>query len=186
MSGRPVVVVDYDPAWPGDFERLAQTARAALGDLALRIEHVGSTSVPGLAAKPVIDVSAVVRSERDVRAAIERLGTIGYRHQGNLGVEGREAFAAPGGDLPVHNLYVCYEGSVGLVNQVAVRNYLREHPETAAAYAALKKELAQRFPNNIDGYVDGKTDFVLGVLRASGLPRETIAAIANANGRVAP
>ena len=182
MKRRPVAVVDYDPAWPLQFEQLAARVRAALGDVALRIEHVGSTSVRGLAAKPIIDISIVVVSDSEVAAAIERLASIGYVHQGDLGIEGREAFAAPGG-LPAHNLYVCYEGSLGLVNQVAVRNYLRQHSETAAAYAALKKRLAARFPNDIDGYVAGKTDFVLDVLRASGLSPERIAAIARANGR---
>jgi GrpB-like predicted nucleotidyltransferase (UPF0157 family) len=182
MKKRPVVVVDYDPAWPEMFEQLAAPVRAALGDLALRIEHVGSTSVRGLAAKPIVDISVVVGSESDVGAAIERLASVGYVHQGDLGIEGREAFAAPEG-LPAHNLYVCDEDSLGLVNQLAFRNYLRQHAETATAYAALKKSLAARFPNDIDGYVDGKTDFVLEVLRASGFSPERLAAIARANGR---
>ncbi len=182
MSRRPVVVVDYDPRWPSVFDELAQPVRAALGELALRIEHVGSTSVPGLAAKPIIDMSVVVRNERDIPAAVVVLAGLGYVHQGDLGVEGREAFVAPD-LLPVHNLYVCYDDSLGLANQIAVRDYLRTHPDRASAYAALKKRLAAEFPNDIAAYVDGKTDFVLDILRDSGLAAEKIGAIARANGR---
>src|SRR5690349_20583042 len=96
MRSRPVIVVDYDPAWPRLFDQLTVPVRSALGEVALRIEHVGSTSVPGLAAKPIIDISVVVATEADVPLAIERLASIGYLHQGDLGIEGREAFVAPG------------------------------------------------------------------------------------------
>ena len=90
----PIVIVDYSPAWPLEFERLRDRVAAAVGNLAVAIEHVGSTAVPGLAAKPVIDLVIVVEPE-DVQAAIDRLTVIGYVHQGNLGVEGREAFRRP-------------------------------------------------------------------------------------------
>ncbi|HTK30010.1 MAG TPA: GrpB family protein [Vicinamibacterales bacterium] len=162
-----VVVVDYDPAWREVFVRVARPVRDALGPLAQTIEHVGSTSVPGLAAKPIVDISVVVATDADLPAAIERLAALGYRHQGDLGVEGREAFHAPEG-LPPHNLYVCPRGSLGLVNQIAVRDHLRAHAEVAAAYAALKKSLAEKHPDDIGAYVEGKTDFVLGMLRATG------------------
>ena len=178
---RPVIVVDYDPTWPATFERLRAPIWAVVSDIALAIEHVGSTSVPGLAAKPIIDISVVVPDGSAVRIGIERLAALGYEHQGDLGIDGREAFRAPA-SLPAHNLYVCPDGNlVGLVNQVTVRDYLRAHPDVARQYGELKKTLAARFPNDITSYVVGKTDFVLGVLRAAGLSPAELETIRRAN-----
>ncbi|MBA3376455.1 MAG: GrpB family protein [Actinobacteria bacterium] len=98
----PIVIVDYDPAWPLEFERLRERAAAALGDIAVAIEHVGSTAVVGVAAKPVIDLVIVVEPE-DVQDAVEGLTAIGYVHRGNLGVEGREAFDVPEGEPRHHH-----------------------------------------------------------------------------------
>lgn len=180
MSTRTVIVEDYDPAWPRDFEVLRQRIWPSLADVALRIEHVGSTSVPGLAAKPIIDMTIVVSTRDGVPKAIEQLAMLGYVHRGNLGIDDREAFDHPAG-LPRHNLYLCPEGTIGVVNQVAVRDYLRLNPEAAAQYGALKKQLADRFPNDIDSYVLGKTDFVLDILRRAGLTMEQIEKIERDN-----
>jgi len=139
----PIVIVDYSPAWPLEFERLRDRAAAVVGNLAIAIEHVGSTAVPGLAAKPVIDLVIVVEPE-DVQAAIDRLTVIGYVHQGNLGVEGREAFGVPEGERR-HHLYVSPTDSEELRAQLAFRNRLRADPELAAEYEALKRGLAWRF-----------------------------------------
>jgi len=177
---RPVIVVDYDPAWPRDFDVLRQRIWPSLADVALRVEHVGSTSIPGLAAKPIIDMTIVVSTRDDVPKAIERLASLGYVHRGNLGIDDREAFDHPAG-LPRHNLYVCPEGTIGIVNQVAVRDYLRANSEAATRYGALKKQLAERFPDDIDRYVLGKTDFVLDILRRAGLTAEQIEKIERDN-----
>jgi len=183
MRHRTVFVEEYDPAWPRDFELLRQRIWPQLADVALRVEHVGSTSVPGLAAKPIIDMTAVVATRDDVPTAIERLAALGYVHRGNLGIDDREAFDHPV-DLRRHNLYVCPVGTIGVVNQTAVRDYLRGHPEHAARYGALKKQLADRFPDDIDNYVLGKTDFVLEILRRAGLTAEQIGKIARDNRRL--
>ena len=180
MSRRTVIVEDYDPSWPLDFGILRQRIWPSLSDVALRIEHVGSTSVPGLAAKPIIDMTIVVATRDDVPKAIERLAMLGYVHRGNLGIDDREAFDHPAG-LRRHNLYVCPEGTIGVVNQVAVRDYLCANPEATARYGALKKQLADRFPDDIDRYVLGKTDFVLDVLRRAGLTAEQIEKIERDN-----
>ena len=177
---RTIVVVDYDPEWPEIFERLRVNIWPVVQEIALSVEHVGSTSVPGLAAKPVIDMSVVVPSEADVPLAIERMATLGYGHKGNLGVEGREAFSRPD-DLPYHHMYLCPEGSIGLDNLLAVRDYLREHPETVQAYGDLKKQLAKKFPHDIDSYVEGKTDLILGILKAQGFPQELLEKIEAGN-----
>jgi len=174
--GRTITVVDYDPAWSTQFEALRSIILSAVGDIAVAVEHVGSTSVPGLAAKPIIDIDVIVASAADVSVAIERLAMIGYEHRGNLGVEGREAFGSPP-DPPQRHLYVCIEGGTALQNHLALREYLRGNSDSAAKYGQLKKQLAARFPNDTDTYIDGKTDFVLGVLRDMGLSDHQLAEI---------
>ena len=177
---RTIVVVDYNPEWPTIFEQLHARVWPVVQDIAVAIEHVGSTSVPGLAAKPIIDMSVIVTSEREIPLAIERLSTLGYIHQGDLGIEGREAFKFPDGS-PAHNLYVCPQGSLGLENHLMVRDYLRVHPERAREYGDLKKRLASTFPHDIDRYVAGKTDLILGILREKEISPERLAAIERAN-----
>ena len=180
MSRRSVVVVDYDPAWPREFEALRRRIWPAVRDVARRIEHVGSTSVPGLAANPILDITIVVATRDEVPPTIDRLATLGYEHRGNLGIDDREAFDHPL-DQRRHNLYVCPEGTIGIINQIALRDYMRSNPEAAREYGALKKQLAARFPNDIDSYVLGKTDFVLDILRRAGLPADQLAKIARDN-----
>ena len=175
-----VVVVDYDPGWVETFSRIRDRVSNAMGDTAVAIEHVGSTSVPGLAAKPIIDITVIIPTPEALPAAIEKLGTIGYEHRGNLGVEGREAFSSPR-DLPKHHLYVCPKGSLGLRNHLAVRDYLRTNEDAAIAYGKLKLELATRFPDDIDSYIDGKTEFLLEILRRSGLTPSEMNSISGSN-----
>jgi GrpB-like predicted nucleotidyltransferase (UPF0157 family) len=132
--------------------------RPPLGDIAIAIEDVGSTAVPGLAAKPVIDLVIVVEPE-DVQRAIDRLNAMGYVHQGNLGVEGREAFGVPEGE-PRHHLYISPTDSEELRAQLAFRDRLRADPALANQYEALKRALARRFRDDRVGYTDAKTVFV--------------------------
>ncbi|MGD1898211.1 MAG: GrpB family protein [Phormidesmis sp.] len=159
-----IEVVDYTIAWPKTFESLKSFVWPALKDIAISIEHVGSTSVPDLAAKPIIDMDVIIPANQPVSSAIARLAPLGYIHRGNLGILGRDAFTAPT-HLPAHHLYVCLQGSLGLQNHLAVRDYLRSHPQVAKTYSELKKSLAQQFPHDIDRYIAGKTDFLLNILR---------------------
>ncbi|MDE2420337.1 MAG: GrpB family protein [Gammaproteobacteria bacterium] len=175
-----IVVIDYDPDWPRVFELLRTEIWSVLRDIALAIEHVGSTSVVGLAAKPIIDISVIVPTNEDIPISINRLATLGYIHRGNLGIEGREAFISPS-QLPTHHLYLCPQHSLGLANQLAVRDYLREHPEIAREYGNLKKQLANDFPNDITSYIDGKTDLILSILRSTQFSLDQLNAIERAN-----
>ncbi len=163
-----VIVVDYDPSWPATFERLRAGIWPCIQDVATSIEHVGSTSVQGLAAKPIIDMTIVVPTGAAMQTVIDRLTVIGYRHRGDLGVPGREAFARPQG-TPGHHLYACVAGNDGLRNHLAVRDYLRHDAVAALAYGNLKKQLSARFADDIDGYIDGKTDFILTILAGADL-----------------
>lgn len=158
-----IEIVDYDETWPAQFERLRSRLAEALGPVVLRIEHVGSTAVPGLAAKPKLDVDVVVATAREVAKAIEGLAEVGFEHQGDLGVPGREAFKGPdGGDL--YHVYVCVEGMEPLREHLVFRDYLRSHPEAAADYVDLKRELAARFPADRDAYSRGKSAFVRSIV----------------------
>jgi GrpB-like predicted nucleotidyltransferase (UPF0157 family) len=169
-SQRKVLVVDYDSSWPLTFANLQAPIWEALRGIALSVEHVGSTSVPGLAAKPIIDIDAIVPSRAQVPATIERLVALGYVHSGNLGIEDREAFESPA-KLPAHHLYVCVQGSAALANHLAIRDCLRRNPAAAAAYGQLKKHLAEQFHTDIESYIGGKTDFLLELLRGRGSSR---------------
>ena len=159
---KPVVILDYDPKWPALFQFFRRRIGDALGGAAAAIEHVGSTSVPGLAAKPIIDIDVLLRSDAMLWWAIDRLATLGYLHRGNLGVPGREAFHAPAND-PAHHLYLCPPGSSEFQRHMAFRDYLRAHPEDANAYSELKKGLAVRFRKDRIAYNDAKAEFVAGI-----------------------
>ncbi len=148
----------------------------------MSIEHVGSTAVAGLAAKPVVDISVVVPTAASVPTGIARLADLGYVHRGNLGVEDREAFFAPA-SLPPHHLYLCPANSLALRNHLAVRDYLRTHGEAAGEHGSLKKQLAERFAHDIVGYVDGKTDTILAILRLTGFGADELEKIAGTNRR---
>lgn len=175
MRTDKVVVVPYDPAWPLEFQKLAQEIAAALGELALRIEHVGSTAVPGLYAKPILDIDAVVKDEAALPEAIERLAAIGYRHEGDLGVGGRAAFAYEPGEKPqrmLHHLYVCTADGAELARHIALRDFLISHPYWADAYGRIKREGAALYPRDIDAYLDYKTPVIRKMYSLAGVSKE--------------
>jgi GrpB-like predicted nucleotidyltransferase (UPF0157 family) len=150
-----IVVADYDPAWPAWFAAVCDHVWPAVADVALRIDHVGSTSVPGLAAKPIIDMDIVVRSPDQVRPVIERLATIGYQWRGDLGIAGREAFE-PLPDrspiLPPHHLYLVVENNKAHLDHWLLRDLLRSDPEARDQYAAVKRHSAATAVNDIETY----------------------------------
>lgn len=176
--GGPVIIVAHDPAWAEQFEELRQVLAGALGSVTQRIEHVGSTSVAGLAAKPILDIDIVIESRAALPAVIERLAKLGYHHEGDREVPGREAFGPGDGscpavdpprDWPRHHPYVCAEDNTELARHLAFRDWLRSHPKDADRYGSLKCDLARRFANDVDAYCDAKTEFVESVLaRATG------------------
>ncbi len=160
----PVIIEDYNPRWPQLFEMLRSRIASVLDELAISIEHVGSTAVPGLAAKPIIDIDVLLRSSTDLPVVIRILADLGYEHRGDLGVSGREAFRAKS-DAVQHHLYVCPPGSREYERHIAFRNYLRTHAADANAYALLKRELASRFCNDREGYNQAKSAFVERILQ---------------------
>ncbi|MGA3147153.1 MAG: GNAT family N-acetyltransferase [Acidimicrobiales bacterium] len=156
-------LADYSRDWPAQFAELEARLRAALRGLSVEIEHVGSTSVPGLVAKPMIDIDVVVPKAADVPVAVERLERAGYRAKGTRGVPGREAFDQPPGG-PVHALYVVVTGSKPHLDHVLLRDLLRRRPDLAARYESVKRANADRLPADRLGYTDAKADLITELL----------------------
>lgn len=168
--GKPVVVELYNEEWAADFSAVKAELDDALGSLALRIEHVGSTSVIGLSAKPIIDIDVVIRDASLLNDVIEALGKIGYVHEGDLGISGREAFKYEEKDhLRKHHLYVCSEDSSELKRHITFRDYLRTHHEAVREYSRIKEEGAALFPNDMDKYIEHKSPFIEKIYAEIGL-----------------
>lgn len=161
----PIVIKDYNSEWPAQYAALASTVAAAHSPILLRIEHVGSTAIPGMPAKPIIDIDAVVMNGA-VEEAIQRLEAIGYTHKGDQGIPGREAFRPPTRSVP-HHLYVCPSDSPELAAHLLFRDTLRADTRLATDYASLKRTLAIRFKKDRAGYCEAKTEFVRAVLAQS-------------------
>jgi GrpB-like predicted nucleotidyltransferase (UPF0157 family) len=160
-----IVVSDYNADWPRWFETVRDHLWPALEGVAMRIDHVGSTSVPGLAAKPIIDLDIVVASEDDVRPVIERLSAIGYRWRGDLGVPGRQAFQLMSDhSLPVHHLYLVVENNKAHLDHWLLRDLLRDDPEARDRYAALKKRNVEVADSDMDVYTAAKAKLVAELL----------------------
>ena len=185
MLSLAINIVDYNPQWKYQFLDLESLYLKYLSDKILRVEHVGSTSIPGLKSKPVIDIDIVIKDfdilENEVIKELEKLG---YEHLGDLGISGREAFKLENtmNELyPNHNLYVCRENSIGLKNHLLFRDYLIENPEKVGEYGNLKLELARNFPNDIDTYCSGKTEFITEILNSSGMEKNDVELIKREN-----
>ena len=143
---------------------------SALGQLAMRIEHIGSTSVEGLSAKPIIDIDVVIKDYAEFEEVVSILGAIGYRHEGDLGIAGREAFKYDGKDhLRKHHLYVCPEDSPELKRHIAFRDYLRTHSDAVRQYSRIKEEGARLYPYDIDRYIEHKTPFIEKIYKEIGI-----------------
>ncbi|MFG6117146.1 GrpB family protein [Halobacillus sp. MO56] len=156
---RKVEVVDYNKRWPEEFKKEAESLQDIMGSMLMYIHHIGSTSVAGLSAKPVIDIMPVVKKIEQVDQFNEAMEAIGYEAKGELGIPGRRYFRK-GGDDRTHHVHVFQEGSPDIERHLAFRDYLRVHPEEAKAYGQLKTELARKFPNDIEAYMDGKDPFI--------------------------
>jgi GrpB-like predicted nucleotidyltransferase (UPF0157 family) len=157
------LIQDYDPSWPHTFSKLAARVNAALGNLVLTVEHIGSTAVPGLAAKAIIDLDVVLASPADLPEAIRILAAIGYAHEGDLGITGREAFRSAPGEPP-HHLYVLSAEANELRRHLAFRDALRTDNALRDQYATLKRGLGEAHRDNRSGYAEAKSAFVFATL----------------------
>jgi GrpB-like predicted nucleotidyltransferase (UPF0157 family) len=166
-------IVDYRVEWRETFADLKRVLVRTLGSLALGVEHVGSTAVPGLAAKPIIDLDVIIDSREALQRAIVALSELGYLHQGDIGVPGREAFGRESNDVPrdgsgrswpAHHLYVCDKDNRELQRHLAFRDFLRAHSEYVEQYAQVKRSLARTHGEDRKAYTEGKTQFIAGIM----------------------
>jgi GrpB-like predicted nucleotidyltransferase (UPF0157 family) len=158
--GAAVEIAEYDPAWPEAYERERAAIADALGGHVLAIEHVGSTSVPGLGAKPIIDIIIGLRDLADHARCVAPLESLSYEHKGEYGIPGRHYFRKPVQGLRTHQVHMVEQGSAFWVRHLLFRDYLRANPDEAAAYGRLKRELAARFGADVEGYTEAKTEFI--------------------------
>lgn len=155
-----VVVTDYNPAWEEMFEKEAQVLWDILGDNCLNIQHIGSTAVPGLAAKPIIDIMPIVYDLAEVDKVAHSLIQFGYEYLGEFGIPGRR-YLRKGGDERTYQVHIfAQEDTHNIIRHIMFREYLIDHKEERDAYSKLKKELAQKFPYDIEAYCAGKEAFV--------------------------
>lgn len=150
-----VQVMDYDEDWVMRFQLEAKKLKDIFGEELIEIHHIGSTSVPGLRAKPIVDIMPVVQRIDRVDDYNSQMEMIGYECMGEFGITGRRYFRK-GGDNRTHQMHIFEVGDANVRRHLAFRDYLRMHQEDASRYASLKTDLAYKFPNDIQSNIDGK------------------------------
>ncbi len=156
---RTIILKEYDPNWAVLFKGEAQKIKQALGDNLMTVHHIGSTAIPGIYAKPVIDMIPVVRDIEKVDNYNQSMESLGYEVRGEFGMSGRRFFVKAL-DEPTFNAHVWQQGSPQIERHVQFRDYMIAHPQDAQAYSDLKRDLAEKYPHDIEGYCSGKDDFV--------------------------
>lgn len=180
----------YQPAWKTSFEALRNFLESALQGYSIRIEHVGSTAIPGLPAKPILDIDIIALNKEQVPAISACLEKIGYIAKGEQGIPGRFAFRQTTAGIPfrkdqtpwqTHHLYVCLPESLALKNHLLFRDALLSNPELAGSYASLKKKIAGTNGITREDYTRQKTAFILDVLAGEGITETELNEIREAN-----
>jgi len=182
----------YNPNWKTEFENIRQVIETELGDLnpQIEIQHVGSTSISGLFAKPILDIDIIIENKNLLSDIARRLEKIGYKSKGEQGIAGRFAFRQTSGFTPLtatknkwqsHHLYVCYADSLALKNHILFRDILRKDKDLSEKYSELKKSLTDNLKITREEYTTRKTDFIISVLATAGLNEKELEDITNAN-----
>ena len=156
---RKIEVVDYNPMWPEIFAKEHDVLRITLDSVAVAIHHIGSTSVPGLAAKPIIDILVEVTSLDAIDALNQGMEDLGYKPKGEFGIVGRRFFQK-GDDMRTHHIHAFITGDQNIARHLAFRDYLRANQVIANEYAELKRSIAQNCNNDSQKYCDDKDSFV--------------------------
>jgi len=157
---RKVEVVSYDPTWADMFLTEAEVLRNVFGDQLVAIHHIGSTAIPGILAKPILDFLVEVRDIREVDELNSEMEKLGYQPLGENGIPERRYFVKQTGETHVHHIHTFQTGNPQVERLLNFRNYLIANPQEARAYSWLKEKLAKQFAEDIDGYVEGKNDFI--------------------------
>ncbi len=164
--GYPVIIADYNPQWPVLYEEESSRILGVIGHQVVAIEHVGSTAVPGLGAKPVIDITVAVRRLADAEECIELLPSIGYEYvpPDRAGIPERRYFHKGPPEARTHHIHMVELTSDFWERHLLFRDFLRAHPEVAQQYYQLKKELAAKHGEDREGYTEAKTSFIESVV----------------------
>lgn len=170
MRTSRVVVLPYDETWKAAFEEIKKEIQSVIGDLIVGIEHVGSTSVEGLSAKPCIDIDVIIKDYSVFDTVVHELETIGYIHEGDLGIKDREAFKySDKPHLQKHHLYVCSQQSQELYRHITFRDFLRNNPGATKKYGRTKEIAAQLYPDDIEKYMEYKSTCIDELYKMCGL-----------------
>ena len=158
---RKVEVVPHDPRWRNAFEAEAKHIGAALGENVVAIHHIGSTAIPNIYAKPVVDLLVEVRDIIEVEGRSSAMESLGYEVMGEFGIPGRRYFRKDNREgIRTHQIHAFETGSAEVERHLAFRDYMISHPGDAQRYSELKRKLAEEHPQSIDGYMDGKDGFI--------------------------
>lgn len=153
-------------SWKQDFEVEAARIRSAVGDVLVVIHHIGSTAIPGIYAKPIIDILAEVTSLDALGARVDAMQSLGYESMGEFGIPGRRYFRKDDSDgMRTHQIHAFAHQSPQVLRHLAFRDYLISHPDTAQEYSDLKRRLVQTCNGDIEAYMDGKDSFIKEVER---------------------
>ena len=156
-----VLMEPHNPDWVGQFTLEAARILSALGNTAADVHHIGSTAIPGIYAKPVLDLLVVVRSVTALNAKQPQMEALGYEARGEYGIPGRRFYRRGNADGDrTHQIHAFEAGSPQIARHLAFRDYMIAHPDAAKAYSDLKRELAAKHPNDIEAYMDGKDAFI--------------------------
>ncbi len=165
--GEHIEVVEYRAEWPHVFEREAAAILAACRPYITEVHHIGSTSVPGLAAKPILDVLPVAAGPAEALEAVPRMKALGYRYRGENGIAGRFYFDRVVDGRTVMHVHMFPAGHLEVRRHLLFRDHLRDHPAVAREYQRLKRELAVRYRDDRRTYTDSKAAFITGVIDAA-------------------
>ncbi|MBW4506734.1 MAG: GrpB family protein [Scytonematopsis contorta HA4267-MV1] len=157
---RKIEVVPHNPEWRSEFAHESKLVIAALGNNLITIHHIGSTSIPGIYAKPIIDMLAEVSNIELVDECNSQMIALGYEVMGEFGIPGRRYFRKDINDVRTHHVHTFQTQSPDIARHLYFRDYMIAHPEYAQQYSELKQKLARQFPEDIEGYMDGKDGFI--------------------------
>ena len=161
---RTIEVVPYNINWVNKYLAEAEKIKKIMADELVKIHHIGSTSIPGISAKPVIDILVEVINIENIDDYNEKMKEIGYIAKGEYGIEGRRFFLK--GEINrTHHIHVFQVGNSEIIRHLNFRDYMISHPDEAKAYSEMKRELAIKFRHDIDGYCNGKNDFIKNIDR---------------------
>lgn len=172
MQVKNIIVVPYNPTWANEFQKIKEHISPVIMKSILGIEHVGSTSVEGLPAKPIIDIDIIIEDYAYFDTVKQELESIGYHHKGDLGVKDREAFVYNKDqiqDFMEHHLYVCPKNSAELKRHITFRNHLRINIDDRDKYGAIKIEAAKKYPTDIESYLTMKGIVIAEIYNKCGL-----------------